>query len=207
MNDFEKEVISFAKPVLTSSDATTLTRKQVRSLCGWVSLIAILTEYNAARERSSIPKIDRRYIREHLEPPEEWSIFVRSQDNPKLLPYQQTVRKWYDPNISSYELPREIIQGRNVDTQLSIFGIGQVVIQLFTSPYMNLVHDFRTYASSQKFIQLWPMPSSLNLFARRFARFPTKVPLETNEIAELAGAYSRRFEKLFGIGSLDRFRL
>jgi hypothetical protein len=206
MNDFEKEVIAFAKPVFTSSTAIILTRKQVRSLCGWISLIAILMEYNAVREKSSIPKIDRRYIREHLEPPEEWSIFAKSQNNPKLSPYHMTVRRWYDPGISAHELPSEIIQGRDLNTQLSIFGLGQIVVQLFTSSHFNIVNDFRTYANSQNFIQLWPMPSSLNLFARRFARFPTKIPLETDEIAELGGAYSRRFDNLFGVNSLDRFR-
>ena len=45
MNDFEQQVLIFAKSLFTSSKETKLTRKQVRSLCGWLSLIAILAEY------------------------------------------------------------------------------------------------------------------------------------------------------------------
>jgi hypothetical protein len=205
MNDFEKPVIIFAKSLFASHDAIKLTRKQVRSLCSWLSLIAILAEYNVKREKSSIPKIDRQYIREHLEPPGEWSIFARSQDNPALLPFHATIRKWYDPNLRTHEHAAAVVEGRdNLDTQLSIFGLGAVAFQLFTSSHMRLVTDFRIYARHRGFIQLWPLPSILNPFSNRF-EFPTRALLEVNEIGQLHNAYSARFEMLFGAGRVGRF--
>jgi hypothetical protein len=206
MNDFEKPVIIFAKSLFASDDAVKLTRKQVRSLCCWLSLIAILAEYNVKREKSSIPKIDRQYIKENLEHPGEWSIFACSQDNPTLLPFHATTRKWYDQNMRAEEHAKAIVEGRdNLDTQLSIFGLGRVAFQLFTSLHMRLVTDFRTYVKHQGFIQLWPMPSILNPFSSR-VQFPTSALLDVNEIGQLHSAYTARFEMLFGAGRVGRFR-
>jgi hypothetical protein len=207
MNDFEKRVIPFSKSLFASEEPINLTRKEVRSLCGWLSLIAILTEYNVKREQSSIPKTDRKFVKERLEPPGEWSIFALSQTNPTLVPFQTTIRKWYDPGLKIHEHPAASVQGReDFDTQLSVFGLGRVAFQLFTSPHMRLVSDFRTYAKSQGFVQLWPMPFFLNPFTSRFGKFPTREILDENGIGGLHIAYGARFEMMFGLGALHRFR-
>lgn len=208
MNDFEKQTILFAKSLFVMDDVIRLTRKQVRSLCGWLSLIAILTEYNDKREKSSIPKIDRRYIREHLEPPGEWSIFACSQDNPTLLPFHATIRKWYDPYLRIDEHPVALVTGRDqLDTQLSTFGLGRIAVQLFTSPHKRLIDDFRIYAKANGFIQLWPMSFIFNPFSSHPAKFPTKALLDVGEVSDLHNAYSRHFETLFGAGRVGRFRI
>jgi hypothetical protein len=207
MHDFEEQVVPFARTLFASDSGITLTRKQVISLCGWVSLIAILAEYNKTREKSTIPKIDRLHIREHLAPPTEWSIFACSQDNPNLSAYHRIVRKWYEPHISIAEHAATIVAGRDFNIQLSTFGLGQVFLQLFTSPYMKLVDDFRVFAKSQGLVQLWPMPSSFNPFGNRFAKFPTTVVFNAGGADEIASAYSNRFDVLFGAGMAKRFRI
>jgi hypothetical protein len=207
MNDFEQQVLIFAKSLFTSSKETKLTRTQVRSLCGWLSLIAILAEYNVRREKSSIPKIDRHYIEEHLEPPKDWSIFARSQNNPELTPFYSTIKKWYEPNLQFHEHAAALVQGKdNFDTQLSIFGLGLIVVELFTSTHMRLVDDFRIYARSQGFVQLWPPPFIFNFLSSRSVSFPTKAPLDTSDVIDLHNAYSAHFEALFGAGKVSRFR-
>jgi hypothetical protein len=143
MNDFEEQTIIFAKSLFTSHEVIRLTRKQVRSLCGWLSLIAILAEYNANRENPSIPKIDRQYIKEHLAPPGDWCIFACSQVNPGLIPFHSIIREWYEPNMRNYEHPSAIVVGRNnFDTQLSTFGLGLVALQLFTGPTWLISHFY-----------------------------------------------------------------
>lgn len=107
MRDFEEEVLLFARPLSAGVNKISLTRMQTYSLSKWICLITMLVDYSKAREKFTIPKAGRRYLMQHLEPHDHWSVFICSLDSTKWNINYQVSRQWYDstiPFLNSYPL-------------------------------------------------------------------------------------------------------
>lgn len=206
MSDFEPKIKSFAIPLLTSLDQVKISRNQLDILAGWTCMIAMLAEYEKHRRHSCIPKEERRYFKEYLQPPDTWGIFVCSQNCAKWYAHYVIHRKWYKSSISAPEFVSTFVADRPANTQISSFGVGKLFVQTFSSPYLRLFEDFRSVVKSEGLLQIWPKPSPLNPFAKRSTKFPTKLVLDEEAADIMASAFSKRFDILHGAKSVRRYR-
>jgi hypothetical protein len=67
---------------------------------------------------------------------------------------------------------------------MSSFGIGNLFLQVFTTPYKLIAGDYQAAAKKTGLIQIWPIPLPILWpLQKGTAKFPTKLVL-TDETAE-----------------------
>jgi hypothetical protein len=100
----------------------------------------------------------------------------------------------YSHILEFYEASSRIIP----NTQISSFGIGNIFLQVFSSPNLRLVEDFRIAAKSRGLSQLWPLPNAFWPFTKGATKFPTKLVLDDDAADIIANAFSGRIDALMG---------
>jgi hypothetical protein len=190
MTQLQDQVEEFSQPLFTSaSTQMQLTPAEQRALGAWVALMTILAEY-ADKPSAVIPQRDRSYLMKFQIPPPEWSIFCASL----------AARIWYAKYrhrtvhaglyFDEIELWSSKTRYNKPNCQLTSLGMGELFFQVFTSPYAQLVAEYRRLCLEIELSQVWPIRRSL--FGKKSLRFPPKVRLSDETAAELADAYADR---------------
>ena len=190
MAKFEDEMVKFSKPIFTSNDPLRLNDRQVQILSVWLSLIVILAEYIKLPGSSiAISAGDRNFIRSHLTPPENWSIFYASLNSTEWR------QKYKRHVLSLNEAPFGVLSPilfTDDNTQISSLGMGKIFVQVFTCPVDRIVTDYRIAARARGLSQLWPITGGFWPFTKGSAKFPTKLVLDDDEAEIVADAFHER---------------
>jgi hypothetical protein len=199
MKDFEDKVASFGKPLFAGGNATVLCEDQVRSLAGWITLVAILAQYiDESRIDIVSTRSDLDCIWKQKVPPDHWSIFAASQ-NGNVWNARYRSRS---TNVADYASVQQFMDtvkaGVDANTQLSSFGIGSLFIQVFICPFPRFVDDYRTVTNEAGLNQIWPLPTGRlwPYHKQGTAQFPTKLVLGDQTAQALADTYYERLNRL-----------
>jgi hypothetical protein len=77
LGKIEDDLVKFAKPLFTTLDNTYIDARQIRLLCAWIAVIAILSEHLSLGERTvTIQPDDLIYIKYKLAPPSVLAHFL-----------------------------------------------------------------------------------------------------------------------------------
>lgn len=193
MRRFEDEMTKFAKPIFTSLETvTTLDETQTRVFGVWISLITVLAQFTDHKEGVSISKEDRAFIKRYLRPPDNWTIIASSS---KSKTWYAKYRN-YSLGIGDFASPAEqlasIASGRPNNTQISTFGMGKLVVQVFSCPNERYVQDYRAALKKSGMIQIWPVRRRFWPFPKRPPQFPTNAVLDDEQATIFAEAFNDR---------------
>ncbi|MBA3812440.1 MAG: hypothetical protein H0X27_12505 [Caulobacteraceae bacterium] len=79
-----------------------------------------------------------------------------------------------------------------VNAQISTFGMGKLLIQVFICPILQLIDDYRIAARTAGLVQVWPAPTRWWPFDKGAAKFPTKLILDDEEVDSLGQSFGKR---------------
>lgn len=142
-----------AKPLveeLLHGHHQTLREIDQRLLATWITKTAMTAEFIRPTE-VAIPKNDRQWLQQHLEPPAHWSIWADAYLGTK---WQAGVI--FHQGVGLYPPPHPVRIGVK-NTQYTVIGIGRFIAQVASSQIPGL-----TFSRQEKVwktgCQLWPLP-------------------------------------------------
>lgn len=203
MSDFEDEMARFAPSLFSSAETVLqLTKGQQRTMAGWVALITILAEHIHKSGRSvTVSKRDVVYLRKHLVPPREWSIFCSTLEGDRWSARWRHRTMALSRFYSEVDFQSKVRSGLPPNTQVTSLGIGRLFIQVFTCPEPSFIADYRRCAVQTKLSQIWPIPTNFLGFTRPL-KFPTNLVLTDEAADELGEAYMNRINEMLGSRAL-----
>ena len=197
MKRFEDEMLKFSRPIFTSLDTiTNLDHTQTRVLAVWISLITILAEFIDRKTSICIPKEDRIFVRKYLRPPDTWTILAMSSDAPSWYAKYRHHASRICNFSGAAEYHAAVASEFPDNTQISTFGMGHLLVQVFSCPNERYVQDYRAGAKSKGALQIWPIRRAFWPFVRCASTFPTKTVLTDYEAGLFADSFNKRIRIL-----------
>jgi hypothetical protein len=196
LGKIEDDLVKFAKPLFTTLDNTRIDAQQIRLLCAWIAVIAILSEHLSLGERTiTIPPDNLIYIKYKIAPPPYWRIFCCSIVGEKWkYRYARHATSIFGGGSTRMESP---IESGSPNTQISSMGMGNLFMQVFTCPSHKISIDYEIAMNAAGLTQLWPTPYRFGLFPKRTAKFPTKLILDDDQAEIIAHRFHNRLRALF----------
>ena len=193
MERFEQDVLVFLKAALIANAPPVINRKQMTTLAGWLGLITILAEYVSGGE-VTISALDRAHLKRNRLPPSNWRIYIGahgSQDwmrgyahypwsNQGTLPVHEQMA------TSAFMFP--------CDCQVSMFGIGRLVVRVWSASVEDHRPDFERDCRAFGMQRLWPLPTRFGMFPLKSLSLPPGRELSEEQINSLADGFNLRLE-------------
>jgi hypothetical protein len=157
-----------------------------RVLAAWIMLVTCVSECSDPTTMA-IRAEDRLFLKEKLEPPPNWDISVCH-----FGPNNWAGRIFH----FAHEGPSKndaLSDARECDTQVTTLGIGEVLMQAFSTDTLDYVPFYRFGIRDPRLQPIWPKVENI-------IPWPTQITLSDEEGQEIAKQYGRAvFNVLTGI--------
>ena len=207
MNEFENKMVKFAKPLFLDRHLEMdLTKADHLTIASWSALITVLAEYIDRSDDICISKDDVQHIYDNKSPPDDtWTIAAASTQ----ASVWKAKYKHFSLFIGDFSTLEEYLaanaSGRKSNTKIATFGMGDLLIQTFVCPNLNLVSDYRAFIARSGINQIWPIPPvRLWPFSKGTAKFPTQSIFNDEEAEAFACAFNQRIKILTGPDAMRR---
>ncbi len=189
MNDFEKDVLRFIKPVL-EGERVNLNLDQCKTLAGWLGLITFVADAIDADD-AHLSGAERKYFWKKKEIPQNFSVFIAGYEGEEW--FQAYVRivisAFIEDGLGLHH------EGINPDhhCHLVTFCIGKLFVQVFRSPILKLLMDYDEATKATGMTQIWPPKRERSWpFKKWQLKFPLKLTLSDEEADRIGSAFAER---------------
>jgi hypothetical protein len=133
------------------------------------------------------------------QPPETWTILAASLGAPSWYAKYRHFAKHMAQFSSLAEYHAKLAEGgaRN-NTQISTFGMGHLLVQVFSCPQEQswLIQDYESSVAKTGAIQLWPIRKRIWPRGPRLPVFPSAAVFDDEQADVFADAFNDRLEGL-----------
>lgn len=201
MKKFEDEMLKFSLPIFTGEKSITLNQDQIGIMNGWLSLITILAAHLSLDRIWSIvvTEEERQYVKDNLRPPDNWTICYATLHEAKKWDkyYRANSRQLFDIREGGFQ-EGDLPDNDLPNTQISSWGMGEIFIQVFISPSVHAVADYRGFVGSSGLPILFPPPRGVWPFTKGKAHFPANTIFDDEGADEFATAFEVRMDARYG---------